>query len=71
MSGSGSVFIQGFIDANYKNTMSRAEVKEFAKSCISLACYRDGSSGGCIRLLDITEGGIEREFHPYSSFMIK
>ena len=71
VSGSGSVFIQGFIDANYKPTMSKAEVKEFLKSCISLACYRDGSSGGCIRLLDITEEGCTREFFPYSSFMIK
>lgn len=71
VSGSGSVFIMGFLDANYKPTMSKAEVKEFLKSCISLACYRDGSSGGCIRLLDITEDKVEREFHPYSSFLIK
>ena len=71
VSGSGSVFVMGFIDANYKPTMSNAEVKEFLKSCISLACYRDGSSGGCIRLLDITKEKVEREFHPYSSFLIK
>lgn len=70
-SGSGSVFIQGFMDANFKNNMSKAEIKEFLKSAISLACYRDGSSGGCIRLLDITEEKVEREFHPYSSFLIK
>ena len=71
VSGSGSVFIMGFLDANYKPNMSKTEVKEFLKSCISLACYRDGSSGGCIRLLDITEAGTTREFHPYSSFLIK
>ena len=71
VSGSGSVFIMGFLDANYKPDMSKAEVKEFLKSCISLACYRDGSSGGCIRLLDITESGTEREFFPYSQFIIK
>merc|ERR1719263_151957 len=51
--------------------MSKAEVKDFLKSCISLACYRDGSSGGCCRLLDITKDGIQREFHPYSSFVMK
>lgn len=71
VSGSGSVFIMGFMDANYKNNMSKAEIKEFLKSCISLACYRDGSSGGCIRLVDITEEKVEKEFHPYSSFLIK
>jgi 20S proteasome subunit beta 1 len=59
------------MDANYKSDMSKAEVKEFLKSCISLACFRDGSSGGCIRLLDITEEKISREFFPYSSFLIK
>ena len=71
VSGSGSIFITGFMDANYKQGMSRAEIKEFLKSCISLACYRDGSSGGCIRLLDITKDKIEREFHQYSDFLIK
>jgi 20S proteasome subunit beta 1 len=71
VSGSGSVFIMGFIDSNYNPNMSKTEVKEFLKSCISLACYRDGSSGGCIRLLDITEQGTHREFLPYSNFLIK
>ena len=71
VSGSGSVFITSFMDANFKNSMSHAEVKEFLKSCISLACFRDGSSGGCIRLLDITEEKVTREFFPYSSFLIK
>ena len=69
--GSGSVFITGFMDANFKTGMTRAAAKEFLKSCISLACYRDGSSGGCIRLVDITQDKVEREFHPYSSFLIK
>ena len=71
VSGSGSVFIQGFMDANYKPGMSKAEIKEFLKSAVSLACYRDGSSGGCIRLMDITKEKVEREFHEYSTFMIK
>lgn len=71
VSGSGSVFVMGFIDANYKPEMSKAEIKEFLKSAISLACYRDGSSGGCLRLLDITEEKTEREFHPYSTFLIQ
>merc|ERR1712166_118720 len=51
--------------------MSKAEVKDFLKSCIALAVFRDSSSGGCCRLLDITKDGIEREFHPFSSFPMK
>ena len=70
VSGSGSVFITGFMDANYKPGMTKAAAKEFLKSCISLACYRDGSSGGCIRLVDITKDKVEREFHPYNKFVI-
>lgn len=71
ISGSGSTFITGFIDANYKPGMSKDEVREFLKSCIALACYRDPSSGGCVRLLSITADKIEREFHQYSTFLIK
>ena len=70
-SGSGSTYLRGFIDANYKVNFTRSQVKEFLKSAISLACYRDGSSGGCIRLLDITKDSVTREFHPYSQFAIK
>ena len=32
--GSGSTYINGYIDANYKPGMSKAEIKEFCKSCI-------------------------------------
>ena len=70
VSGSGSIFVAGYMDAYYKPTMSRAAIKEFLEQCIALAVYRDGSSGGCIRLLDITEEKVEREFRPYSSFRI-
>lgn len=71
VSGSGSVFITGFMDANYKVDMSKAEVTEFLRSCISLACFRDGSSGGCMRTVDITKDKVTREFYPYNTFLIK
>jgi hypothetical protein len=32
---------------------------------------RDGSSGGIIRLANITERGIEREYHDYDSLPFK
>mmetsp|Transcript_30740 Transcript_30740/g.22379 ORF Transcript_30740/g.22379 Transcript_30740/m.22379 type:complete len:129 (+) Transcript_30740:343-729(+) len=66
LSGSGSTFIRGYFDANYKSSMSKAEAKEFILSAVSLACYRDGSSGGSIRMIDITEAGVERSYTPYT-----
>lgn len=71
MSGSGSSYIYGFMDSNYRKDMSKAEVTEFLKTAIQLGCYRDGSSGGCVRLLNITKEGVQREFIPYGDFMIK
>ena len=71
MSGSGSTFIWGYVDANYRENMSKAECIEFIKSSIALACYRDTSSGGCIRILDLTKDALSREYVPYNDFKIK
>lgn len=60
--GSGSYFLKSYIDKTYREGMSKREAIEFAKEAVSLACFRDGSSGGCIRLLDITEDKLERHF---------
>ena len=57
------------MDANYREDFTKTEVIDFLKTCISLACYRDGSSGGCIRMLNITKDGIERTFTPYNGFI--
>lgn len=60
MGGSGSGFIYGYVDANFKKNMSFEEAKAFCLNCVSLAMKRDGSSGGIIRLANVTERGIER-----------
>ena len=70
MSGSGSTFVWGYFDANFTPNMSFEQAKEFMHSIISLACYRDGSSGGVIRMINITEQGCERHFIPYQDFKI-
>mmetsp|Transcript_6592 Transcript_6592/g.9928 ORF Transcript_6592/g.9928 Transcript_6592/m.9928 type:complete len:215 (-) Transcript_6592:23-667(-) len=64
MGGSGSIFLYGFADANYKDDMSREEAKAFISKALSHAMARDGSSGGCIRLMTIEKGTVEREFIP-------
>lgn len=71
MSGSGSTFIWGLFDKNYRPGMSREEAIQFLKSAVAHACFRDGSSGGVIRLLDITENKVERHFVSYHDFEIK
>ena len=49
--GSGSTFIWGFIDSEYKHNMTREEAEDFVTRAINLAMARDGSSGGLIRLV--------------------
>ncbi|XP_060093791.1 LOW QUALITY PROTEIN: proteasome subunit beta type-9 [Heteronotia binoei] len=59
--GSGSTFIYGYVDSAYKPGMSREECYQFTKNAIALAMSRDGSSGGVIYLIIITEAGVKEE----------
>jgi 20S proteasome subunit beta 1 len=47
--------------------MSFEEAKAFCINAVSLAMRRDGSSGGIIRISNITERGLEKEYHTYES----
>merc|ERR1712004_862117 len=58
--GSGSTFLYGYVDAHYKKDMSKEECIELAKTCVTLAINRDGSSGGCVRVAAINKDGVER-----------
>ncbi|XP_068164363.1 proteasome subunit beta type-6 [Antennarius striatus] len=58
--GSGSSYIYGFMDSNYKPGLSREQCLELTAAALSLAMERDGSSGGVIRLASISEEGLER-----------
>ncbi|XP_077864155.1 proteasome subunit beta type-6-like [Saccoglossus kowalevskii] len=61
ISGSGSSYISGYIDAYYHNQMTKNECMNFTTNAISLAIARDGGSGGVIRLAVITKDGVERK----------
>jgi len=50
MGGSGSTYVYGYLDANYKDNMTLEECKKFLTNTLALAMSRDGSSGGVIRL---------------------
>lgn len=59
--GSGSAYIYGYCDANYRSAMSQAECEKFVVNSLALAMSRDGSSGGVIRLAIINKDGVERK----------
>ena len=61
--GSGSTYVKGYLDKNYKPNMTRQEAKDLLKSAVALAIFRDGSSGGCIRMVDINRDGVTREYY--------
>ena len=71
MGGSGGGLIYGYCDVHYKPNMTFEEVKNFCISAVSLAMKRDGSSGVIIRLTNITEKGMEKEYHTYESLLYK
>ncbi|XP_054457752.1 proteasome subunit beta type-6 [Anoplopoma fimbria] len=58
--GSGSSYIYGFMDSNYKPDMTKDQCLELTAAALSLAMERDGSSGGVVRLASISEDGVER-----------
>lgn len=60
--GSGSTYIYGYVDAHYKPGMTKEACREFVRNALSHAMARDGSSGGIIRLVTITEEGVEKEY---------
>lgn len=70
ISGSGSAFIYGWVDSNYREGMTKQDAREFLKTAVSLAIFRDNSSGGIIRLMDITKHGFERGFIPHEDIVV-
>jgi len=59
--GSGSTYIYGHCDAAYKRNMTKEECMKFVAQAVGLAIWRDGSSGGCIRLASVSKDGVERK----------
>ena len=62
--GSGSVFIAGLLDAEFRLGMTAEEARTLAKKACSHAMCRDGSSGGVIRTVLISADGVHRDYTP-------
>ncbi|CCG23533.1 Pre3 beta-1 proteasome subunit [Candida orthopsilosis Co 90-125] len=60
IAGSGSTFIYGWCNENYKPDMDKDETVEFIKTALAEAIKWDGSSGGVIRMVILTKKGVER-----------
>jgi len=67
LGGSGSAFIYGFCDSEYKEDMELQEAVDFAKKVVGLAMRRDNSSGGLIRVASITKDGVNRYVYTKAS----
>ena len=64
--GSGSSYITGFIDRNWRAGMSMDEGRQFCLRAVAHAFNRDGSSGGCVRIVTISKDGYREEFVPHT-----
>merc|ERR1719261_71328 len=62
--GSGSGYIAGFIDANYRPGMTKDEALAFVRKSVAHAMARDGSSGGMVRTLVVNADGLEEGVLP-------
>jgi len=62
--GSGSTYIYGLVDSEFTADMGKNEAVTLVKKAISHAMARDGSSGGIIRTVIVSEGSNEREYIP-------
>ena len=62
--GSGSLFIYGLLDAEFRPGMSEDEARTLVKKAISHAMARDGSSGGMVRTMTVKEEGNRRDVTP-------
>ncbi|VAH23238.1 unnamed protein product [Triticum turgidum subsp. durum] len=62
--GSGSSYLYGLMDHEWKEGMTQEEAEKFVVKVVSLAIARDGASGGVVRTVTINEAGVKRSFHP-------
>jgi 20S proteasome subunit beta 1 len=67
MAGSGSYLVHGFVDANYRENMTLQQAEDFLTKAVSLAMFKDNSSGGMIRLVNINKDGSTKTIKTHSS----
>lgn len=58
--GSGSTYIYGYCDSNWREDMTEEQGVDFVKGALREAIKWDGSSGGVIRMVILTANGHQR-----------
>jgi len=61
LGGSGSLFIYGLLDSEFRAGMAEEEARNLVKKCVAHAMARDGSSGGMVRTMTVTAEGNRRD----------
>lgn len=61
--GSGSTYIYGYCDANWREGMEKDDAVNFVKGALREAIKWDGSSGGVIRMVVLTKDGADRHLY--------
>ncbi|KAL2261728.1 hypothetical protein VTK26DRAFT_3496 [Humicola hyalothermophila] len=70
--GSGSTYIYGFCDANWREGMEEADAVQFVKDALKEAIKWDGSSGGVIRMVVLTAKGADRHLYlPDTDYQVR
>ncbi|KAK2971004.1 hypothetical protein RJ640_001518 [Escallonia rubra] len=64
---SGSTYLYGFFDQEWKEGMTKDEAEKLVVKAVSLAIARDGASGGVVRTVIINSDGVTRNFYPGDS----
>ncbi|KAJ3441603.1 proteasome subunit beta [Anaeramoeba flamelloides] len=59
--GSGSTYLYGYCDMNFKENMTEEEAEKFVTYGITEAIARDGGSGGIVRKAIIDKNGVRRK----------
>lgn len=60
--GSGSTYIYGLLDSDFRDGMGVDETQNLVKTGVSHAMARDSGSGGIIRTITVTEDENLREY---------
>jgi len=63
IAGSGSTYIYGYCDANWREDMTEEQGIAFVKGALQEAIRWDGSSGGVIRMVVLTAKGAQRHLY--------
>ena len=64
ISGSGSTYIYGMVDSEYRPGMNSTDGRTLVKKAIAHAMARDGGSGGSMRTVLITPTSNDRDYTP-------